>query len=94
LEGAVPSQTIGDNWLGMWLNGQESVTPAQHFDVRLEEAGGKSHVAGDYLYRDQASFGNTDGIWGLMRVVEPNTGGAPDGGGGSGGGGGGKGKKK
>ena len=42
LAGAVPSQTIGDNPIGMWLGGQESVTPAQHFEIRLEEAGGET----------------------------------------------------
>jgi hypothetical protein len=36
--------------------------------VVLDSAGGENAVTGDYLFRDQASFGNTDGIWGIMRV--------------------------
>jgi hypothetical protein len=62
------SQTIGFNPIGFYLGGQESVTPYAHFDVVLDNAGGENGVTGDYLFRDQASFGNTDGIWGIMRV--------------------------
>jgi hypothetical protein len=62
------SQTIGLNPIGFYLGGQESVTPYAHFDVVLDSAGGENAVTGDYLFRDQASFGNTDGIWGIMRV--------------------------
>jgi hypothetical protein len=95
LAGAVPSQTIGHNPIGMWLGGQESVTPAQHFEVRLENTGGANGITGDYLFRDQASFGNTDGIWGLMRVITPlpPLAGSGDSGGSGGGKGGGKKKK-
>jgi hypothetical protein len=25
-------------------------------------------VRGDYLFRDQAAFGNTQGLWGILRV--------------------------
>jgi len=25
-------------------------------------------VSGDYLFRDQGSFGNTEGLWGILRV--------------------------
>jgi len=31
--GDVASQRIGDNWLGMVLGHQESITPAAHFDI-------------------------------------------------------------
>jgi hypothetical protein len=68
LAGAVPSQTIGINPLAMYLGGQESITPATHFDIFLPSAGGLFQVPGDYLFRDHASFGNTDGIWGILRV--------------------------
>jgi hypothetical protein len=68
LVGQQGSPSIGKNPMGMTMGGQESVTPAQHFELRFENAGGANGVAGDYLFRDQASFGNTDGIWGLMRV--------------------------
>jgi hypothetical protein len=71
LEGAVPSQTIGDNPNGLYIGGQESVTPAAHFDIVLPSAGGTGGQ-GDYLFRDHGSFGNTDGLWGILRVaVQP-----------------------
>ncbi len=81
--GEVGSRAIGDNPLGMYLGHQESLTPAAHFDFVLPRAGGTNAVTGDFLFRDQASFGNTNGIWGLIRVA-PN---AENGGGGGNGGG-------
>jgi hypothetical protein len=66
--GVVASQTIGDNPIGMYLGHQESVTPAAHFDIVLPSAGGTGGQ-GDYLFRDHGSFGNTDGLWGILRVA-------------------------
>jgi hypothetical protein len=66
-ECGLSSVKIGDNPLAWYLNGQESWTPMAHFDI-VVEAGGLNAVEGDYLYRDHASFGVTDGIWGIMRV--------------------------
>jgi hypothetical protein len=63
------SARIGTNPVGMTLGGQESWQPYQHFEIRLENTGGANGADGDYLFRDQASFGNTDGIWGLLRVA-------------------------
>ena len=69
LAGTVASQTIGHNPIGMVLGHQESVTPAAHFDVvPLNGAGGKGAIPGDYLFSDQASFGLTSGLWGILRV--------------------------
>lgn len=70
------SRQIGVNPIGMYLGSQESVTPAAHFDIFLPGpaspkhggAGGVHKIKGDYLFRDQASFGNTQGLWGIMRV--------------------------
>ncbi|NIS76818.1 MAG: hypothetical protein GTO00_04180, partial [Deltaproteobacteria bacterium] len=62
------SVSIGHNPLAWYLGGQESVTPYAHFDVVLPSAGGVNSVTGDYLFRDHASFGVTDGIWGILRV--------------------------
>jgi hypothetical protein len=64
----VGSQSIGDNPLGFAQGGQESWTPSSHFDIRLPSAGGGNGVAGDYLFRDTASFGNASGVWGILRV--------------------------
>jgi hypothetical protein len=63
----IGSTAIGNNPIGMYLGHQESVTPAAHFDiVPMDYAGGRPQ--GDYLVRDQGSFGNTQGLWGIMRV--------------------------
>ncbi len=71
----IGSTQIGVNPIGMYLGGQESVLPAGHFDIVLPGAGvahggagGVGGVAGDYLFRDQGAFGNTQGLWGIMRV--------------------------
>ncbi|MDH5179972.1 MAG: hypothetical protein OEY07_09915, partial [Gammaproteobacteria bacterium] len=72
LAGAVPSQTIGHNPIGMYLGAQESVTPNGHFDIVPEHgAGGAGAVPGDYLFHDQGSFGLTSGLWGILRVEAP-----------------------
>jgi hypothetical protein len=68
LAGTVPSQTIGKNPHGFYLGHQENVNPGAHYDVVLDSAGGARKVVGDYLFRDHASFGNTDGLWGIVRV--------------------------
>jgi hypothetical protein len=70
------SRAIGLNPIGMYLGGQESVLPGAHFDIVLPGeglgptggAGGVEKVPGDYLFRDQGSFGNTQGLWGILRV--------------------------
>ena len=78
------SQALGDNPIGMRLGHQESLTPAAHFDFLLPSAGGSNAIAGDYLFRDQGSFGNTSGIWGILRVAPADTGGGNGGGKGGG----------
>ena len=65
---SVASRAIGTNPMGMWLGGQESVQPLAHFEVRLPSAGGAGAIPGDYLFVDQASFGRTSGLWGILRV--------------------------
>jgi hypothetical protein len=63
----VGSRAIGHSPTSMYLGGQESILPAAHFDI-VVPAGGANGVPGDYLFRDQASFGNTLGLWGILRV--------------------------
>ena len=46
----------------------EGVAASSHFDVVLPEAGGRARTAGDYLFRDEASFGSYQGLWGILRV--------------------------
>jgi hypothetical protein len=64
----VGSRAIGNNPIGFAQGGQESWNAVTHFDIRLPSAGGGNAILGDYLIRDQASFGNASGIWNLMRV--------------------------
>jgi len=64
----VGSVRIGHNPLGMWLGGQESILPGAHFSFVFASAGGANALAGDYLYRDLAAFGNLSGRWGILRV--------------------------
>ncbi|HET9578279.1 MAG TPA: hypothetical protein VFP44_10660, partial [Usitatibacter sp.] len=65
---SVGSQRIGNNPIGFAQGGQESITGAAHFTFLLPSAGGGNGVRGDYLFRDQASFGNAMGLWGILRV--------------------------
>jgi hypothetical protein len=63
----VGSRAIGHSPTSMYLGGQESILPGAHFDI-VAPAGGANGVPGDYLFRDQAAFGNTLGLWGIVRV--------------------------
>ncbi|EHR73475.1 hypothetical protein BurJ1DRAFT_4689 [Burkholderiales bacterium JOSHI_001] len=65
---SVGSRALGVNPIGFAMGGQESWNAVNHFDVYLPSAGGGNAVAGDYLMRDQASFGNVSGIWSILRV--------------------------
>jgi hypothetical protein len=67
LEGAVPSQTIGENPTGLRANTIEGIMAGSHHNV-VVTAGGEGAVPGDYLLRDQASKGVTHGLWGILRV--------------------------
>ncbi len=64
----VGSRDIGINPLAIYLGGQDSILPASHFDIVLPKAGGINGIKGDYLYKDQAGFGNLGGLWGIVRV--------------------------
>ena len=67
----VGSQAIGTNPIGFTLGGQESWNAPTSFDIVLDSAGGGNARTGDYLFRDQASFGSASGVWGILRVVPP-----------------------
>ena len=75
-EWKVPALCIGQNPLAIGMGGQESVTPMGHFDMVFPHAGGgqsgvRKPVVGDYLWRDHAGFGITNGLWALVRVEPP-----------------------
>jgi hypothetical protein len=76
----VGSVRFGLNPMSMYIGARESVLPAAHFSAMHPSAGGSNAIAGDYLFRDNASFGNTAGLWGLLRVTNepaPTTAPAP-----------------
>ena len=72
------SVSIGFNPLGWYLGAQENIVPGQHFDIVLPSAGGVNGATladctnglCDFLWRDHASFGVTEGIWGILRVQQ------------------------
>ncbi|HEX8695110.1 MAG TPA: hypothetical protein VF746_22045 [Longimicrobium sp.] len=66
------SLRLGFNSLSEWKGSQEGLGPSFHFNVLLRNgAGGLFQVPGDYLFRDQASFGFDNGRWGIFRVLAP-----------------------
>ena len=65
---SVGSRALGTNPIGFAMGGQESWNAVNHFSIVLPSAGGGNAVAGDYLMRDQAAFGNASGVWSIMRV--------------------------
>ena len=65
---SVGSQALGFNPQGFAQGAQESITPMAHFTYLLPSAGGGNGVTGDYLFRDNGSFGNASGLWGILRV--------------------------
>jgi hypothetical protein len=64
----VGSRNIGVSPYEFYEGSNESVTPAAHWTWQLPSAGGGNAVPGDYLFRDNAGFGTTSGIWGILRV--------------------------
>jgi hypothetical protein len=63
------SMVIGSNPLSEWKGTQGGHGPTNHFDVVLKYgAGGAFKIVGDYLYREQVSFGFDGGMWGIFRV--------------------------
>jgi hypothetical protein len=83
--GSVGSQALGTNPIGFWLGGIESWFAGEHYEVVIPKAGGANAVTGDYLFRDHMGLGNSQGLWGIVRVEDPPSSGAttsPPGGGG------------
>jgi hypothetical protein len=64
------STIIGPNPLSEWKGSQGGHGATNHIDaVPKFGAGGAFRIVGDYLYRDQASFGFDGGLWGIFRVT-------------------------
>jgi hypothetical protein len=69
-----PSDTMGVTEAQRMMSAQDNILPPAAWNI-ITKAGGPMSVTGDYLYRDLASFGNQNGLWGLLRVEgEPVTG--------------------
>jgi hypothetical protein len=66
-----PGVMDGHNMTSWFVSTQEGVGPTSHFDFILPYAGGRFRIPGDYLFRDASSFGNYNGLWGLIRVLPP-----------------------
>jgi hypothetical protein len=74
----VGSVRFGYNPMSMYIGAHESILPAAHFSFMHPSAGGSNAIPGDYLFRDYGAYGNTAGLWGLLRVTnEPEPAPAP-----------------
>lgn len=63
------STKIGHNPLSEWYGSQYGIGASSHFDILPQHgAGGAGGVKGDFLYRDQSSFGFDEGLMGIFRV--------------------------
>ena len=59
---------VPGNSVSQWVGSQEGIGPSSHFDFVVPQAGGPFETAIDYLFRDNTSFGNYQGLWGILRV--------------------------
>jgi hypothetical protein len=64
LDGPHDAAAAGYNLTSHWIGAQEGIAASSHFDMLLADAGAQ----GDHLFRDAASFGAYNGLWGIMRV--------------------------
>ncbi|MEA2346055.1 MAG: manganese oxidase [Thermoanaerobaculia bacterium] len=67
------SREIGDNPASQAFGARDSFGANDQFNIVLNSAGGRKQVTGDYLYRSFIGSTFEDGIWGVMRVGEPNS---------------------
>jgi hypothetical protein len=64
----VGSKAIGNNLQSQVIGAMESVLPGAHYDFVFPSAGGVNQIKGDYLFHDRSSAGNTQGLFGILRV--------------------------
>ncbi len=67
----VGSQALGENPVGFYIGAFQSLMATGHFEIVAPRAGGAYDVPGDYLFRDHMGLGNLDGLWGIVRVAQP-----------------------
>jgi hypothetical protein len=58
--------------LNEWRGARMGHGPGNHFDVLIDSAGGPGKVCGDYLYRSYPADHFNQGLWGMLRVVDPS----------------------
>ncbi len=64
-----PADVMGENTYQRFKASQDMIIPPAAWNI-MTKAGGPFSVPGDYLFRDLASFGNQNGLWGIVRVEE------------------------
>jgi hypothetical protein len=64
-----PSDVMSNHWSHRVRSTTDNIVVGNSWNI-LTRAGGSMAVPGDYLYRDVASFGNLNGLWGVVRVEE------------------------
>jgi len=67
-----PSDVMGNSPFQRYRTTVDNVVTGNGWNI-LTRGGGTMAAPGDYLYRDVASFGNTNGLWGVVRIEEPGT---------------------
>jgi len=67
-----PSDVMGNHPTQRFHTTLDNVVTGNGWNI-LTRAGGTMAAPGDYLYRDVASFGHLNGLWGVVRVEEPGT---------------------
>jgi hypothetical protein len=70
-----PDSDQGDLWdasLNEWKGSKMGHGPGNHFDVLVTRAGGPRALCGDYFYRSFTADHFNEGIWGILRVVNPD----------------------
>jgi hypothetical protein len=65
----VVSTALGYNMQGKWMGGEEGMGHGYGHWPILTKAGGTDGVQGDYLFKAWESWGNVNGMWGLLRVT-------------------------
>jgi hypothetical protein len=66
------SSEIGNNPLSQSNGSRDNFGPNISFEMLLGKAGGPAEVRGDFLFRTMNSVDFMEGLWGVLRVVDPN----------------------
>ncbi|HRK67416.1 MAG TPA: hypothetical protein PKY73_07685, partial [Hyphomonas sp.] len=64
-----PSDVMANHWSRRARSTTDNIVVGNSWNI-LTYGGGSMAAPGDYLYRDVASFGNLNGLWGVVRIEE------------------------